>query len=334
MSKHITAFARAPMVASALTAGLMMCGAPDASAQLPDSAFTKLNQRISTADTVFVTTRDAGEIRGRYVRLSADAIVIATEQGERTIPFDDVGWIEKRGDPLWNGALIGAGIFGFSMMGAAGASCSPSCSSQVPEGLAFGAAIGAAIGALIDRLTPGRTLLYGKRAKESHGVSVPTPPAMPSESSGSLASLWRQVAPGDRITVRTTSEGEIEGRFERASASSVTVAVGHDLREIPGSDVAEVRRYRGGTHLKKGLWIGIPVGALSGANACYGDLHAPPGQYSDTGVPCGVGVLLGAAAGGAAGALIGGMTWGSSVVYRVAPIASPHRVGVIASFAF
>jgi hypothetical protein len=134
--------------------------------------------------------------------------------------------------------------------------------------------------------------------------------------------------------VRTTSGVDVNGRFTRASESSMTVVVGDDLREIPASDVVEVRRYRGGTHLKKGLWIGIPYGAWQGSAACHSDLHAPPGQNDDTGVPCGVGVLVGAAAGGAVGALIGGMTWGSSIVYSVTPIASANRVGVLASLVF
>lgn len=163
-------------------------------------------------------------------------------------------------------------------------------------------------------------------------VSAARPPAP--EFGRSLASLWSRVAPGDRITVRTTSGADVSGRFMRASELSVTVVVGDDLCEIPASDVVEVRRYRGGTHLTKGFWIGIPIGALHGVAACYSDLHAPPGQTDDTGVACGVGVFVGAVAGGAVGALIGGKTWGSSVVYSVTPIASVNRVGVLARLVF
>jgi len=67
---------------------------------------------------------------------------------------------------------------------------------------------------------------------------------------------------------------------------------------------------------------------------CYSDLHAPPFEHGNTGMPCAAGVVLGAAAGSAVGALFGGRTWGSGVVYAIAPVASPHSGGVIASFAF
>ena len=182
-------------------------------------------------------------------------------------------------------------------------------------------------------MIPGRALVYGKRGDKRQAVPARPVATAPPQSRTALASLWSRVAPGDRITVRTTSGAEINGHFERASEKSVTVDVGKELREISANEVTEVRRYRGGTHVKKGLLIGIPLGALSGTNPCYGNLDEPYQQH-DSGMPCGVGVLLGAAGGGAVGALLGRMTWGSTVVYTVAPVASAHSVGVIASFAF
>jgi hypothetical protein len=289
-------------------------------AQMSDADYSNLSHRISPGDSLFVTTRTEGEIKGRLVRLSPDEIVVASTHGNQTIPFSNIGWIEQRGDPLWNGALIGAGLLGFSMMAGAGASCSPNCSSQVPQALGAGAAFGAGIGALIDWVIPGRTHVYG---------SLPA-----AADAGSFGSLWSQVKPGDRIAVRTTAGAQIKGRFARVSKSSIAVDVRDGSRDIPVNEVAEVRRYRGGTHVKAGLMIGIPYGALTGSSACYSDLHAPPFENGDTGVPCAAGVVLGAAAGGAVGALLGGMTWGSRVVYTVAPVASAHSAGVIASFAF
>jgi hypothetical protein len=289
-------------------------------AQLSDPDHSALMHRISPGDTIFVITRTEGEIAGRFVRLLPDELVVASTLGDQTIAFSNIGWIEKRGDPLWNGAVIGAGLMGFSMMGAAGASCSPNCSSQVPQALLAGLGVGAAIGAMVDWMIPGRTRVYG---------SLPS-----AADAGSFSSLWSQITPGDNVAVRTTGGAEIKGRFARASASSIAVTVGDGARDIPVGEVAEVRRYRAGTHVKGGLAIGIAFGALTGSNACYGDLHAPQGQHADTGVPCAAGVLLGAAAGGAVGALVGGMTWGSNVVYRVAPVASARSVGIVAAFAF
>ena len=122
---------------------------------MSDIDYSKLSKRVHPGDTVFVTTHAEGEIRGRLVRLAPEVIVVTSDQGERTVAFNEIGWIEKRGDPVWNGALIGAGILGWPMMAGAGASCSPDCATVVPQALAVGVAVGAAIGALVDALIPG-----------------------------------------------------------------------------------------------------------------------------------------------------------------------------------
>ena len=299
-------------------------------AQMSDDEYAALSHHVSVGDTVYVTTHTAGEIRGRLVHLSADSVVVASGAHPQAISFRDIGWIEKRGDPLWNGALIGGGLLAFPMMAGASASCSPDCSSAVPAAFAVGLGIGAGIGALIDSIIPGRTLVYGHRPQGFHGVLAPSPARSPETQ---LISLWNQVSPGDKISVHTTAGTDVVGRFVRASASSTTVAVGDEWREVPAGEVTEVLKYRGGTHVKKGLVIGIPLGALMGSNACY-QIENPYQSHSGSDIPCGIGVLLGAAGGGAVGALIGGMTFGSTVVYSVAPVASAHRVGVVASFTF
>jgi hypothetical protein len=199
--------------------------------------------------------------------------------------------------------------------------------------LALGLATGASLGALIDRLTPGRSLVFGQRLDERRNVHHVRVPAPVTPDRSSLASLWTQVAPGDRITVATTSDAEITGRFARVSESSLALVDGNQLRQISANEVASVRRYRGGTHVKKGLLIGVPLGALSGSGACY-RVTEPYASPSGLAISCGAGVLLGAVVGGGVGALIGGKTWGSTVVYSVAPVASLRGVGVIGSFSF
>jgi hypothetical protein len=308
---------------------IVLAGSVSALAQPSEADYSKLSRRVDEGDTVFVTTRTEGLIEGRLVRLAPEAIIVASEQGERTVAFSDVGWIEKRGDPVWNGGLIGAGILGFGMMGGAGASCSPDCATQVPQATAVGVAVGAAIGALVDWMIPGRTLLSGQRPR----ARPPSHSASP-EGRTSLASLSNQVSPGDKISVHTIEGADTTGRFARASDASVTVDLGEALQDIPANKVTAVRRYRGGTHLKKALLIGIPLGALLGSGVCYKvDEPTLPSSQHDSGMPCGVGILLGAGGGAALGALIGGKTWGSTVVYTVAPTASLHSVGIVASLA-
>ena len=99
---------------------VLLIGVPPVLAQPSDADYSKLARRISQGDTVFITTQTEGEVRGRLVRIAPEAIIVATEQGERTVAFSDVGWIEKRGDPVWHGALIGAVILGLRHGGGRG----------------------------------------------------------------------------------------------------------------------------------------------------------------------------------------------------------------------
>jgi hypothetical protein len=318
-----------------------------------------LARTVRPGQQIFVTTRTAGEKRGRFVRVSSGAVVLTSDGAEQSIPLADVGWIERRGDPLWNGALIGAGVFGFAMAAGAGASCSPNCASTVTGGWLLGGAFGAGVGTLLDAAIRGRTLVYGRRPDRTHRASTthsgaarapietPEPNVATPDTHQLFASLWSRVEPGDRITIRLSTAGEIQGTFRSVSESSVTVLVGDTARDIPGADVLRITRHRGGTHVRRGLLIGASVGALAGSAPCYSVDDTKPV------IPCGGAVLLGAAAGGVAGALLGRATFGKTVVYEaapdtrtsaaaqrpgvrlvVAPVAAPRVVGVFGSCTF
>src|SRR5438874_10103445 len=102
---------------------------------------------VKPGDTIFVTDRQGQETSGTLTTLSPDTLRILTDHGERDVPRRDVGRIEKP-DSLWNGALIGAGIFTFAFAGGAGASCSPHCAGTVLFSGLAGAALGGYLGAL------------------------------------------------------------------------------------------------------------------------------------------------------------------------------------------
>jgi len=118
-----------------------------------------LESVIKPGDTVFITDRQGHETSGTLTLLSTDTLRIAAAGIEREVPRRDVGRVEKP-DPLWNGALIGAGIFAFGFAGGSGASCSPRCGTAVPLGAIAGAGLGALLGAAIDKAIPGRSLVY------------------------------------------------------------------------------------------------------------------------------------------------------------------------------
>lgn len=139
-------------------------------------------------------------------------------------------------------------------------------------------------------------------------VDSPTPAA-------SLSALSSRVKPGDTVSVRVRSGEDIVGTFSRASASSLTVTVGSQSREIPANDVQQVVRRRGANRVRRGLLIGGPIGALLGSGNCY---RVDTSSYRPGTRPppsCGASVLAGVAIGAGVGALIGSRVWRPALVY-------------------
>ena len=78
---------------------------------IPASAqttFAGLNQK--GVDTIFVTDRAGHETKGLLVGLTDSTVTVVTAGGPQTFVADDVVRLDRRGDSLKNGALIGMGI--------------------------------------------------------------------------------------------------------------------------------------------------------------------------------------------------------------------------------
>jgi hypothetical protein len=124
--------------------------------------------------TVYVLDDAGVETTGRLLRLTADSLVLLVDDTERTLDAARVRRIQKRGDSLRNGALIGT-LVGI-VMGAFAAGLSD-CPRDANEGCAgFRAAallistgMYAAIGTGIDALIVGRTTVY-------HATATAAPP--------------------------------------------------------------------------------------------------------------------------------------------------------------
>lgn len=178
------------------------------------------------------------------------------------------------------------------------------------------------------------SIVVAVRAQERETPSTPPgPPAAQAQAvvdtrvpANSLGALSSQVRLGDTVSVRVTSGQDIVGTFSRASEASLTVEVDGQTREIPASDIQQVVRLRGGNRLRRGLWIGAPMGALLGSGSCY--RVDSPG--SGTGPSCGASVLGGAAIGAGIGALIGSKIWRPALVYSTppGPPAAPRQAAV------
>ena len=80
-----------------------------ANAQPADSV-ENLRSRLESGNTVYVTDAGARETKGTFVKISDTALTIGVDGQDREILFADLRQIEKRGDSVMNGFLIGAAI--------------------------------------------------------------------------------------------------------------------------------------------------------------------------------------------------------------------------------
>lgn len=120
--------------------------------------------------TVYVEDRSGREVEGRLVSLTESALTINIAGVTRTFTPAEVTKVDRRGDSLKNGALIGAAIGVFTgFFGdcprAGTTNASEDCPGARVGYVLGGAAIWAGIGAGIDALIPGRTRLWPAPAK-------------------------------------------------------------------------------------------------------------------------------------------------------------------------
>ena len=135
-----------------LVAAFVAAGANGAIAQ------TALAQDVPPAvEEVFVRATDGVEIRGRLIDFGPASLSIFVEGARREMPLGGIDRIERRGDSLRNGALIGAAVgaaLGASLAARHGAEYGP---------LMFVGAVGyGVVGAAVDAMIPGRTAIYAK----------------------------------------------------------------------------------------------------------------------------------------------------------------------------
>ena len=118
--------------------------------------------------SVFVTDDRGVETPGRLVRLDADAVVVLVGDEQRRFETARIVRVEKRGDSLRNGALVGAAAGVVNGVLVAGLIECPqsrrSCAGMRVGGVLYGAAAYAAVGTAIDALVQGRTVIYRRPA--------------------------------------------------------------------------------------------------------------------------------------------------------------------------
>jgi len=115
--------------------------------------------------TVYLTDLRGAEYRGQLVRVDPAEVVLLGEKGERIFKRSDIVQIEKRGDSLKNGAIIGAAIGLLGGVGALAVSDCPgyqqnSCGGARAAYFLTAMGVYTLIGTGIDAAIQGRTVIY------------------------------------------------------------------------------------------------------------------------------------------------------------------------------
>ena len=121
---------------------------------------------VSGLSTLYVLDDTGSETAGRLLRLEPDSLVLFVNGAERRFDASRVRRIEKRGDSLRNGALIGAvvgavfGVLGATISDCPGNNPSGPCPGSQAALFLVSTGMWAAIGTGIDALVTRRTTLY------------------------------------------------------------------------------------------------------------------------------------------------------------------------------
>lgn len=136
---------------------------------------------LATAElsTVYVLDDVGVEASGRLLRLDSDSLVLLIGDTEHRFEAARVRRIEKRGDSLRNGAVIGAivgaamGLFAAGVSDCPGNDPSGSCPGTRAAGFLVSTGVYSAVGTGIDALVVGRTTLYEAPAASPRSARMP-----------------------------------------------------------------------------------------------------------------------------------------------------------------
>lgn len=126
--------------------------------------------------TVYVTNVDGGRTEGQLVGFGRDSVIVLVNGAEELFARERVARIDRRGDSLRNGALIGAGFgVAFGLLAALGSDCPEdfggSCPGTRATYLVLSTIAYTGLGAGIDALIVGRTRVFDAgRQSSSRGI--------------------------------------------------------------------------------------------------------------------------------------------------------------------
>ena len=268
-------------IASAVLASLTLLPPQPLAAQSVDT-FSKIPLQVNVDDHVVATDTAGHTTTGRMLRMSGDALLIATAAGPRTLSRADLTAMAIRTRHTRTGLLLGAAP---GAVAGAVAACTAADRSECGDGTLMAGASGAGIGALMGALLTTRRVIFqtSERSPSSDAVL-----------SAAVSDLLRDVNTGDLVRVKRRSGQTVVGRLRDASDNDLIIASnGADVHvDAESVQSLDVRRYQAAR------------GALVGAGAfALVALAAPACRENGRCSPI-VAAAFGSGAGAAIGALI------------------------------
>jgi hypothetical protein len=85
-------------------------------ARQPARSFLDLQQRLHSGNTVYVTDNAGTETKGQVVEVAGSSLVLEVKGVQRRLDQSTIRNVQRRGDSLWNGTLIGVAVGASAML--------------------------------------------------------------------------------------------------------------------------------------------------------------------------------------------------------------------------
>lgn len=159
-----------------LIATVTLCS--EAGAQALSGSLADVSSSLQPGTRVEVVRTDGSVAIGSLTRASEAGLVLDVEGAPVDLPATTIAEISRRGDPLRNGLIVGAGtglLSGFVLGLVLGGSETGETSEDILPGLLLmGVGAGVGLGALFDAISEGKTVVFRATAQPSRIALVPT----------------------------------------------------------------------------------------------------------------------------------------------------------------
>lgn len=141
----------------------------------PVHAGGELWTRIKGGDTIFLRDKSGADTTVIFESSTDTTLGVLVNGQHRDVAMSDVSSIARRGDSVWNGAIVGAALGSlYAIPGCSGRYCDYTVGDHILAGM-IGASFYGLVGAGIDAIRTGKTTVYtpGARTTDMHLAVAP-----------------------------------------------------------------------------------------------------------------------------------------------------------------